>query len=128
MQCPQVESLEFYAPIKLVSEANRSEHWSARMRRKKAQQLEMTVALHNNLFERRMKLPCVVKLTRIGPRLLDKDNLAGCFKFIQDAIAAKLKVDDGDRKKIDWEYDQVAIGEHRYNVKVQIEPLVTSNE
>lgn len=117
----QIESLEFYAPIKLVSEANQSEHWRVRTRRKKAQQLEMIVALHNNLLGRKMRLPCVVKLTRIGPKLLDKDNLAGAFKFVQDAIASKLKVDDGDRAKVDWQYDQVAIGEHRYNLKVQIE-------
>ena len=123
-----LESLEFYVPIKLVSEANRSEHWTARMRRKKDQQLEMIVALHNNLLGRQVRLPCVVRLTRVGPKLLDKDNLAGSFKFIQDAIASKMKVDDGDPTKVDWQYEQVAIGEHRYNVKVQIEyqesPLV----
>lgn len=80
-----VESLEFYVPIKLVSEANRgSEHWTARMRRKKDQQLEMIVALHNNLLGRTVRTPCVVKLTRIGPKLLDKDNLAGAFKFTRD--------------------------------------------
>lgn len=120
-----IESLEFYVPIKLISEANRSEHWSARMRRKHEQQLEMTVALHNTLLGRTVRTPCVVKLTRIGPKLLDKDNLAGAFKFVQDAIASKMKVDDGDRSKIDWQYDQVAIGEHRYNVKVQIECTVS---
>jgi hypothetical protein len=98
-----------------------SEHWRVRNRRKKDQQLEMIVALHNNLLGRTVRLPCMVKLTRIGPRLLDKDNLAGAFKFVQDAIAGKIRVDDGDRSKVDWQYDQVAIGEHRYNVKVQIE-------
>lgn len=120
-----IEALEFYAPIKLISEANRgSEHWTAKMRRKKAQQLEVTVALHNNLLGRKVRLPCAVRLTRIGPRLLDKDNLAGAFKFVQDAIATKLGVNDGDRSKVDWHYDQVAIGEHRYNLKVQIEYAV----
>lgn len=115
-----IQSLEFYVPIRLYSEANMSEHWRKRNERKLAQQLEMHVSLTNVLAGHKIKLPCKVRMVRIGPKLLDKDNLAGSFKAVQDSIARTLGVDDGDRSKIDWEYDQVAIRERRYNLKIQI--------
>lgn len=115
-----VTSLDFQAPVKTVSEANQREHWAVKNERKNAQQLEVSTVLHNNLLNRKVRLPCVVKLTRIGPRALDTDNLAGAMKHVQDAIARKLGVDDGDTEKVRWEYHQMPIRIREYAVKVSI--------
>lgn len=47
----------------------------------------------------------VVTLTRLGPRKLDSDNLAGSFKAIRDGVADALGIDDGS-ELIQWEYRQ----------------------
>lgn len=118
-----IQQLDFQAPIRTVSEANQREHWAIKFKRKKDQQLEMLVALQNNLVGKKVKLPCVVKLTRIGPKPLDSDNLAGAMKHVQDAIAKKLGIDDGDTEKIRWEYHQFPIRIREYAVKVSIQSL-----
>jgi len=115
--------LDFQAPVKTVSEMNQREHWAVKNKRKKAQQQEMLAVLHNNLSGRQVKLPCVVKLTRIGPKALDVDNLAGAMKHVQDAIAGKLGVDDGDVSRVTWEYAQMPIRIREYAVKVEIRSL-----
>jgi hypothetical protein len=114
--------LEFYVPVKTVSEANQSEHWRVKYRRKKAQQKEMNAEWLRAVRGRKVKLPCAVRFVRIGPRRLDTDNLAGAFKHVQDEVARMLGVDDGGGL-VTWEYDQVAIGERSYNVKVQVKSL-----
>ena len=58
----------------------------------------------------------VVKITRLGPRRLDDDNLAACCKYVRDAIAAKVGVDDGDARYT-WVYEQ-RIGP--YGVEVEM--------
>lgn len=118
-----IQQLDFQVPVKTVSEANLREHYMAKYRRKQEQQLEMMVVLQNNLIGRKVKLPCVVRLTRIGPKALDTDNLAGAFKHVQDAIAHKLGVDDGDTEKIRWEYHQFPIRIRDYAVKVEIKSV-----
>lgn len=116
-----IQELQFDAPIRTVSEANKSnrEHWGSKSRRRIAQQQEVDVMLLNALRGRKVQLPCVVKLTRVGPKSLDSDNLASAFKAIRDAIARRLGVDDGD-KRIKFEYDQIAIGFREYNIRVEI--------
>ena len=118
----RIQKLDFMAPIRTVSEMNQREHWAVRMRRKTDQQLEMRAVMHNVLGGRKIQLPCSVRLTRIGPKALDKDNLAGSFKHVQDAIAKKLGVDDGS-SQVTWEYDQMPIGVRNYGVKVEIESI-----
>jgi hypothetical protein len=115
--------IDFQAPVKTVSEANQREHWAIKFHRKKTQQLEMLAALHNNLIGKRIEFPCVVRLTRIGPKALDSDNLAGSLKHVQDSIARKLGVDDGDTEKVRWEYAQFPVRIREYAVKVQIRSL-----
>lgn len=112
-------NLEFDAPIITVSEANRREHWTARSLRRRLQRTAMTVFLKNALQGRSIQLPCLVKLTRIGPKAMDSDNLAGSQKGLRDAIAQVLGVDDGD-PRIKFDYAQEAIGRREYNVRVSI--------
>lgn len=114
-----ITQLEFDAPIKTISEANNRDHWRKRSERRKAQQQEVDIMLLNALQGRKVALPCVVKLTRIGAKALDSDNLAGSFKAVRDAIARRLGIDDGD-SRIRFEYDQEAIGRREYNIKVNI--------
>lgn len=71
-------------------------------------------------------LPCHVKMIRIAPRFLDKDeNLPMAFKYLKDAIADYFipglqpgRADDDDR--ITWEYGQEKGKVRQYAVKIQI--------
>lgn len=112
-------NLEFYAPIKTVSEANQRDHWTVKNKRKKAQQAEIDAEFLKALNHRKIQLPCLVKFTRYGPRALDTDNLSGAFKGIRDSIAARIGVDDGS-ELIKFEYHQIPIRERTYGVKVEI--------
>lgn len=114
-----IQELTFDAPIRTVSEANGREHWGSRSRRRIAQQQEVDVMLLNALRGRKVQLPCLVKLTRVGPKAMDSDNLTSAFKGIRDAIARRLGIDDGD-PRIKFEYDQTAIGRREYNIIVSI--------
>ncbi len=102
--------IDWNLPIKTVSEANCSEHWSKKHKRHKLQKKIIWVE-----FKRKgtkIPLPCHIKLTRVSPRFLDiGDNLPCAFKWIKDSIAAHLtgnyiygRADDD--KRITWEYDQ----------------------
>jgi hypothetical protein len=117
-----VNSIDFQVPVRTVSEMNDRSHWSVKMRRKQDQQQQVAVAWQNNLKGRRIQLPCVVKLTRIGPRVLDGDNLQASCKGIRDTIAQKLGADDGS-DLIKWEYSQVKNGSKEYGLKISITSL-----
>lgn len=98
-------------PIRLESEPNLRDHWAKRNKRRKAHlKASIIVAPH--------KLPCIVIITRVGPRPLDTDNLAASAKFLRDGIAARLGVDDAD-PRVEWRYQQQR-GD--YSVIVEIEP------
>ena len=79
--------------LRTVSELNDRSHWAVRNRRKNDQQEQVAVAMLNALRGRKIELPCVVKLTRVGPKKMDNDNLAGAMKHCQDQIARRC----GDR-------------------------------
>lgn len=110
-------------PLKTVSEANSSEHWSVSSKRHRQQQFFV-----RSLFKHEataISLPCCVKMVRVGPRYLDaEDNLPMAFKWIKDEISVcmlpehrkfykdkknKIKEIKGradDDKRIKWEYAQ----------------------
>lgn len=100
-------------PIKTVSEANRRDHWAARAKRAKAQRWAAFCYVPTH------PLPCVVTLTRIGPRLLDDDNLRGALKAVRDGIADRLGVDDAD-PRVEWRYAQRRGEPRQYAVDVAI--------
>lgn len=114
-----IRSLVFDAPIKVISEANCRDHWAVKSKRRQKQQQDITAMMMNALGGRKVELPCVVRLTRVGPKKLDDDNWANGAKGIRDAIARKLGVDDGD-PRIKFEYEQTPIRERSYNVIVEI--------
>lgn len=96
------------------------EHWRVKNRRKQDQQEAVAIAMYGALRGRRLQLPCVVKLTRIGPKKMDSDNLAGALKGCQDQIARQLGVDDGDESKVRFYHYQMPIGSRDYSIKVEI--------
>jgi hypothetical protein len=50
-------------------------------------------------------LPVTVLLVRVGPRVLDDDNLAFAFKSVRDGVAQGLGVKDHD-PRVSWTYAQ----------------------
>jgi len=77
--------------LKLVSEANAHEtHWK-RAKRAKEQHAAVEKALE---WEMPPDTPLVVVITRFGKKLLDDDNLQGSAKFVRDALAEFLGIDD----------------------------------
>lgn len=106
-------------PIRTVSEANARDGWRKKSRR--AQEQKFLVRAHVGVeFARRNAPPYDVTLVRIGPKKLDKDNLANSFKWVQDAVAAVLGVDDGEEDKVQWHYRQEPGGK-KYAVRIEIE-------
>lgn len=90
-------------PVRTVSEANAHQHWRVRQRRAKLQRRQ--VWLHLFPLLRGRGKPVRVRLTRLSPRKLDSDNLAGAFKHVRDEIAGILGFDDRD-DAVTWEYGQ----------------------
>lgn len=78
----------WYLPIKTVSEANCSEHWSVKSKRHKQQQFFIRALFKKH--GRAIPLPCIVKFIRLSPRQLDDDNLCMVFKKIRDEVSECL--------------------------------------
>jgi hypothetical protein len=97
-------------PIKVVSEANISEHWSKAHKRHKMQKKAIGYLMSDISLYRDM--PITIKLIRISPLKLDqKDNLPMAFKYVADYIADLIypglqpgRADENDLMK--WEYAQ----------------------
>ncbi len=110
-------TISIVAPIRVWSEANLRGHWRSKAVRVKAQR---QAALWSLMQQRRPK--CVesftITLTRLAPRELDSDNLAGGFKAVRDGVADWLQIDDGD-KRLTWVYDQRKC--KAYAVEIRIE-------
>ncbi|HPD18011.1 MAG TPA: endodeoxyribonuclease RusA [Planctomycetota bacterium] len=113
---------EVLLPIRTWSEPNLRGHWARRARRareaREAARLLVRAAL--------APLPpgtggrkIIVRLTRIGPRRLDSDNLAAALKHVRDGVADALGMDDGDAR-LRWLYAQRNGRPGEYAVLVEI--------
>lgn len=109
--------IQFTLPIKTVSEANCRDHWAVKQRRVKGQR-GIAKAATFNAWTVKHAYPYQIKLTRIGKRLLDDDNLRGAMKAIRDGVAEALRVNDGDANQATWDYAQETGKE--FAVKVEI--------
>lgn len=69
--------------------------------------------------------PVVVTMTRIAPRELDDDNLAGAFKSLRDETAKALGCGDSVRDPIQWRYAQRRDKPGVYGVEISILPWTT---
>lgn len=103
--------LIIHVPVRLESEANRRDHWAKKAARLKKQRAMVALVLR---FVRGAPVDVstrlTVTITRIAPRELDTDNLAGSTKAVRDEIAMWLGVDDGPRGPVTWTYEQRAEG------------------
>ena len=126
----QLEKVEIEIPIRTVSEANVSEHWTKKHKRKKQQRKICTFYLKStSRISEKVKLPCCITLTRIAPRSLDiGDNLPMSFKHLRDVIAEILTGDirpglaDSD-DRLTWEYKQEKGKPKQYAVRITFQYL-----
>ena len=106
-------------PIHIVSEANMREHFRVVAKRKALHR--QTARWHMQCFLRPVpERAATITLTRIGPRMLDDDNLASGFKACRDGVADWLGIDDGD-KRLTWRYAQRKGPARHYSAEVLIE-------
>lgn len=128
-------------PLKTVSEANRSEHWTVSSKRHRQQQFFVRALFHGHA--KPILPPCKITLTRVSSRALDEDdNLPMAFKWIKDEIsecifpekrifyvkkgkarAIKGRADDDPRLKWVFAQDKGKMG-----IRIEIETLEDSWE
>lgn len=85
--------------LELVSELNqREDTWGPRHRRSTRQHAAVAAAL---ALVPRMTPPCRVVITRCAPHALDSDNAVGAAKYVRDAVALWLGVDDAN-PRVEW--------------------------
>ena len=108
-------------PVRIESEANRRENFWTVAARKKNHRAQANFWLSYNA--QAPEPPCVITLTRIGPRTLDDDNLASGFKAFRDGVADWLGIDDGD-KRLTWRYAQRKGKPKEYAAEVTIESVM----
>ena len=118
--------IDVLLPVRTFSELNLRTHWRQRARRV-AEQREDTLllvrsGLRGSSFRARVRprdQALTVRLTRIAPRGLDSDNLAGAMKAVRDGVADALGMDDGD-PRFEWLYAQRRGWPGEYAVLVEI--------
>lgn len=117
---------EFGVPVRLVSLLNMREHWATKARRAKKQRnaARMCAMACNRFADIKSAIAdgaqLVVTITRLAPRQLDDDNLAGSAKHVRDGIADALGIDDRD-SRVRWRYGQAKGAPGRYSCAVRIE-------
>ena len=125
-----VSEIQFEFPLRVVSEANQHEHWTAKGKRKVAQQMETEAMWIYHVRQRIIKTPCVVTFTKFGVSELDSDNLVGSFKHVRDQVAKQLGIDDGDTSKVTYIVKQQKIkpSEHKHSHWISIHIKAVENE
>jgi hypothetical protein len=116
--------VDIYLPLKTVCEVNgaRRAHWRVQHKRGKEQIHAVYLSLLAPLRRLgRVPVPSTVYLTRISPMSLDLgDNYPSAFKYVRDAIATALGVDDAD-PRVEWQYLPGYKGKPKeYAVHIQI--------
>jgi len=103
--------VELLIPLRTVSGMNAREHWRKRAKRVEDERQAVRLAIVNAFgpkLAQAPRIPCVVKLTRIGPTngLDPFDNLPSSLKGCVDEIANWLGVDDRKSDKMRYECAQ----------------------
>ncbi len=115
--------LSYFMPVKTVSETNMWEHWSVRRKRAKEQRTLAKSVSESAAREAGFSPtpPMVVRLTRVGRRRLDSDNLQGSLKHIRDGIADWLQIDDSRDDLVRWDYAQTVSAHVGVNVVIELD-------
>lgn len=104
-------------PIRIESSLNLREHWRTRANRNTSHRAAAWMCMK---AAGRIKVDrATITLTRIAPRELDDDNLAGGFKSVRDGVSDWLGIDDGD-KRLTWVYAQRRGKPHEYAAEVEV--------
>jgi hypothetical protein len=94
-------------------------HWAVRHRRLK----QHRIAAEKALLPVRELIPgqgdIKIRLTRVAPKKLDSDNLAGSCKGIRDGIAKAIGIDDG-ADRLTWYYAQEKGEEYAVRVEIKM--------
>ncbi len=112
-------------PMRLVSEANSSEHYTVKSKRHRQQKF----LVFSHLFHHPIpNLPISVTLTRHSPRTLDSDNLQFAFKYVRDAVSEHVtgckvagRADNDERIK--WTYEQKKISKESPFITIEIKEI-----
>ena len=104
--------------LRLVSEANARGSWHAGAARAAEQRRATWLALRPH---RPVGVPCVVRIIRVAPSMLDDDNLARAAKAVRDEVASWLGVDDRD-PRVSWCVAQTKGGVREYAVRIIVRP------
>lgn len=102
-----------HVPIRLPSLANARLSWRRVATLKKKQREAVATCLIGVAVP---VPPLTITITRVGPKHMDDDNLASACKYVRDAIAAKIGVDDGS-PLYTWLYQQ-RIGQYGVDVEI----------
>ena len=105
--------------LRLVSLANQREHWRTRAKRAKQQRQAADLLVRVALGGTFILFPVAVVITRIAPRALDDDNLAGACKSVRDGVADALGIDDRD-PRVKWAVAQRRGGPREYGAEVTL--------
>ena len=120
-QLDRAEAVKVIVPIRLVSVANISEHWSKSAQRRREHRAECWYSLKAAKIPH--MLPCVVTLTRIAPRRLDAhDNLRSSAKGAVDGIADWLNLKTDADHRVEWRYAQRRGEPHEYALEIEVAP------
>lgn len=108
-------------PIRTVSLANQREHWAERASRARYQRSCAAWLVRSGLLGQPptdTSGRLAIELTRLAPRKLDSDNLAGACKSIRDGVADALGIDDGS-ELVTWTYGQEKAKNYAVRVTVK---------
>ena len=101
-------------PVRLMPLANLREHWAIRSDRAKRHRTMAKLLASTMLV--RPALPCIVTITRLAPRELDKN--------LRDGLADWLGIDDRD-PRVEWVVKQEKAGVRTYGVRVEVKEVVS---
>ena len=114
-------------PLRIHSEQSTAGQWMIKSRIHRQQKKTVISWLTYETMRMRLQIPqgwpLLFKLTRLGKRKMDSDNLVICMKWIRDALAdyffphlSKAVRDEHDL--VSWEYSQ-EIG-HEYGLRIDV--------
>lgn len=119
-----MNNVSILLPIKTVSESNSRDSWQKRFfTRTKPQRRDACLLLRGKVGSPPSP-PLLIRLTRVAPGRLDRQNMGSALKAVIDGVADWLGMDDGD-PRLDWVFAQekpVKGAVLRYAVRVEIEP------
>lgn len=115
-------TIEFFVPVKTVSEMNVREHWRKRYERARDQRWLTRITADAACHKSQVWLPVAITMTRVGGKHMDDDNLRSATKAVRDGLADWLGINDGGND-VRWGYSEEPGGRTSSGVRVTVEPI-----